>query len=279
MPSWGRNTPWRQGNALSDDAAKAAGLPAEPIGEVVAIVVSHNCDLAQTPSLEPDVEVIVGQKIPRADGNFTCAKNARRLHLTFSGSTEHLIVDLIAGRKIPIAKDLLVGYDPVPTLRLTSAEHAILQRWLAARYRRPAFSDEFDARLKRTGLLDEFRKIMKSSGAFIAAIFFDLDQGEEISRSGPDDLYALAIYLLFDTGIDPVVAEQEAETAKIAIKKAFRDKCLSKENGTWHDIELIECEIISDEAMTVRQAESLKRWSADHISLRPEQPQAILRDE
>jgi hypothetical protein len=112
----------------------------------------------------------------------------------------------------------------------------------------------------------------------IAAIYFDVDQGEDVSRVGPDDPYTLAIHLLFSTEPDPEAAERAAETAKLAIKEAFRDKCLSKEMGTWHDIELIECEAISDQAMTVQQAESLKRWSADHISLRTERPQAILRD-
>jgi hypothetical protein len=279
MAAWGRDTPWRQGHVLPDDAAEAVGVLTEAPTGAVAIVVSHDCDLAQDPSVEPRVEVIVGRRITTANGNFTYAKNARRLHLTFSGGAEHLTAELEASRKSPVAKDQLAEYEPIETVRLTPIEHNILQRWLAARYRRSAFPDEFDRRLERTGVRDRLSNILKSAGALIAAIYFDVDQGEEISRTGSDDPYTLAIYLLFSTETDPEAAERAAETAKTAIRKAFRDRCLSKETGTWRDIELIECDAISDQAMTVQQAESLKRWLADHISLRTEPAQAMLRDE
>ena len=225
------------------------------------------------------VEVIVGRRVAAADGNFTYAKNARRLHLTFNGGAEHLTADFEASCKRQVAKGQLAEHEPIETVRLTSIEHNILQRWLAARYRRSAFPDEFDRRLERTGVRDRLSKILKSAGALIAAIYFDVDQGEEISRTGSDDPYTLAIYLLFSTETDPEAAERATEAAKQAIRKAFRDRCLSKETGTWHDIELIECEAISDQAMTVQQAESLKKWSADHISLGTEPAQTMLRDE
>jgi hypothetical protein len=278
MAAWERDTPWRQGHVLPDDAVKAAGL-AEATNNALAIVVSRDCDLAQDQSIEPIAEVIVGRRIATPDGNFTHAKNARRLHLTFRGGTEHLAVDLIANGKRAIAKDHLAEYEPVETVKLTPAERSILQRWLAARYRRSAFSDEFDKRLEHTGMRDRLGKILKSAGTLIAAIYFDVDQGEEVTRTTADDPYTLVIYLLYSTETDPDAAERAAENAKLAIRNAFRDRCLSKKTGTWHDIELINCEAISDQAMTVQQAESLKRWSADYISLRTEPPQAMLRNE
>jgi hypothetical protein len=279
MAGWGRDTPWRQGSVLPEDGAKALGLLSGAPRAKVAVVVSHDCDLAQDPSVEPVVEVIVGRRIGAADGNLSYAKNARRLHLTFSGGRERLTADLVARRKIPIKKERLAEYEPVETTRLTVVEHTILQRWLAARYRRAAFPDEFDKRLEDTGLRDRLGRILKSFGASISAMYFDVDQGEEVFRFGSDDPYTLGVYLLFSTEIDPEVAEKEANTAKAAIRKAFRDKCLSTADGTWHNIELVECEAISDQAMTIGQAEKLKKWSADHISLRMDTPQSMLSNE
>lgn len=279
MPPWGRNTPWRQGHALPTEAAKAAGLFTEAQTDLVAIIISHDCDVAQHASIEPMVEVIAGRRITTADGNYTYAKNARRLHLTFTGGVDHLVADFQATRKTQFAKDQLAAYEPVETIKLTPIERNIVQRWLAARYRRSAFPDEFDRRLERTGVQDRLSRILKSSGTFIAAIYFDVDQGENVSRVGSDDPYVLAVYVLYSTEIDPDAAERTAEAAAQSIRKAFRDRCLSKGTGRWHDIELVECEAISDQAMTVQQAESLKRWSADHLSLRTETPQAMLRDE
>jgi hypothetical protein len=37
------------------------------------------CDLAQLPETEPMIEVVVGHRIEKADGNYTHAKNARTL--------------------------------------------------------------------------------------------------------------------------------------------------------------------------------------------------------
>lgn len=279
MAVWGRDTPWRQGHILSDDTARAVRLFQQTPTGALAIVVSHDCDLAQDPSVEPMVEVIVGHRVATADGNFTYAKNARRLHLTFNGGVEHLTVDLEANRKTQVAKDLLAEYEPIGNINLTSIERNILQRWLAARYRRSAFPDEFDRRLERTGMRERLSKILKPIGTLIAAIYFDVDQGEEISRTRSDDPYTLVIYLLFSTETNPEAAEHAADTAKHAIRKAFRDRCLLKDTGIWHDIELVECEALSDQTMTVQQAESLKRWSADHISLRTEPVQVMLNDE
>ena len=212
MARWGRDTPWRQGHVLPDNGAKALGLLSEAAHTKIAIVVSHDCDLAQDPSVEPFVEVIVGRRIEAADGNFSYAKNARRLHLTFSGGSEHFTVELLARLKIAIKKGQLVEYEPVETTKLTVAEHTILQRWLAARYGRAAFPDEFDKRLEETGLRDRLGKILRSSGSSISAIYFDVDYGETVFRSGARDPYTLSIYLLYSTEIDPEAAGRAAKT-------------------------------------------------------------------
>lgn len=229
--------------------------------------------------MEPVVEVIIGRRIDAIDGNFAYAKNARRPHLTLSGGSQPLIVELEASKKVAVRKQQLAEYQPVATIRLAISELTTLQRWLAARYRRAAFPDEFDKRLETTGMRDQLNKILKSHGALISALYFDVDEGREVSRSGADDPYTLAIYVLFATETDPGAAELAAEAAKIAIEKAFRNKCFSRQDGEWKYIELVECEAISDEAMTIQQAERLKRWSGDHISLRMDPPQSMLSNE
>jgi hypothetical protein len=279
MVSWERNTPWRQGNIVPYQAAEALGLiPKDAQDNLVFVVISHDCDLAQPPDMEPHVEIIVGRRIEVTNGNFTYGKTARRLHLTYSGGPRSLFVELLATGKISIEKLPLAEYAPLDEIRLTAIELTILQRWLAARYRRSAFSDEFDKRLEATDMHDRISKILKTSGDLIAAVYFDVDEGKDIARSGADDVYTLSIYLLYSTEIDPDTAEEAANNAKAAIKKAFQEKCVTKGSGAWHDIELVECEAISDQAMTVQQAELLKRWSADHLSLRTNPPQPILNN-
>ena len=275
MAMWGRDTPWRQGCLLPDDAVRSV-LPGAPSAAIM-VAVSHDCDIAQSPEVEPVVEVIDGRSIEAVDGNFTFAKNARRLHLTLTGGRQQLTVDLEASRKLAITKQRLGNYEPVENVGLTVSELTILQRWLAARYRRAAFPDEFDRRLGATGLRDQLSRILKSNGALISALYFDVDEGREVSRLGDDDPYMIAIYILFSA--DSEAAETAANSAKTAIERAFWDKCFSEVGREWREIELVACEAISDQAMTVQQAESLKRWSADHISLRTDPPQPMVNNE
>jgi hypothetical protein len=280
MVEWARDTPWRQGHVLPEDATVAlvAASPEHLEGKI-AVVVSHDCDLAQSPDIESDVEIIMGRRVTRLDGNYSHAKNARRLHLSFSAAGERLDVELLANDKLWIKKNALAPFTPHQSVQPSADERAILQRWLAARYRRPAFPDEFDRRLDATGLRERLGKILKTHGVSISAVFFDVDSGVDVARSGANDVYTLGIYLLYSTDVDPGAANDAANSAATAIRSAFLERCVSSSGGPWQYLELVECEAIADRAMTVHQAEHLRRWSADHISLRGGPEHAILREE
>ena len=61
-----------------------------------AVVVSHDCDLAnENLDVEPDVEVIVGRTIEKADGNFTWAKAPRTLHYGAMRNGVQTIIELV----------------------------------------------------------------------------------------------------------------------------------------------------------------------------------------
>ena len=59
MGEWSRETHWRQGSVLPDDASKALELshPESPERTFV-VVISHDCDLAADPDREPLVELV-----------------------------------------------------------------------------------------------------------------------------------------------------------------------------------------------------------------------------
>lgn len=86
MAEWNRNTPWRQGHLLSQDAITTLGLRhAARSEQTVVIVASHDCDLAQAPEGEPKIEIVIGCLVTDKDGNCTHAKNARKLHRAACG--------------------------------------------------------------------------------------------------------------------------------------------------------------------------------------------------
>jgi hypothetical protein len=277
MADWDRRTPWRQGHVLTAETVAALGLVADqdPV-DLLVVVVSHDCDLAQDPTVEPAVEVIIGCRVDKADGNLTHAKNPRRLHMLSADSGAATCVELKATARRSIAKRDLACHLPSDKVRIDPPARITLQHWLAARYRRSAFPDAFNDYLDQSGIADRLAKILKPFGDYIVAIFFDVDEGLEREHANADDPFTLSIDLLYSTEADPTAAETAASTAAKAIDAAFHDRCFDKANSRWRGIELVACTPISDEALTYAMSLKLQRWNADYISLRGEPVQPMM---
>ncbi len=272
MADWNRDTPWRQGHVLTNESSVALGVVrAEDVGTALAVVISHDCDLAQSPETEPTVEIIVARRVKAADGNFTHAKNSRRLHLESAIDGAESYLDMQAQGKTGIKKSALADHTPAANVVIKPEDRSVLQRWLAARYRRAAFPDEFERRLNDTGVAKRIAKIVEPLGKHLVAAFFDVDDGIEQDRQGENDLYGLRIDLLYSTEDDPAAALEAAEKAAAAIDAAFRERCFDATVG-WKWVELLGCETISDEAMTYAMSTQLKRWNIDYLSLRADPP-------
>jgi len=263
---------------LSGDAIEALGLRHKVAAEhTVVIIATHDCDLAQDPEAEPAVEVIIGCPTNK-DGNCTHAKNARKLHVEFAGDAAFW-GEFEATAKASIDKVALNKFAPRTDAYLNSANHAILQMWLASRYRRSAFPDEFEQRLtsKEFKLHEKITKAVKPHGELIVGVFFDVDEGVELTRDGPDDTYTLDIVILHAADIDFDQAEKAAIAAAEVIQRAFTEK-LFDPTKTWQHIELRSCEPISESVLTYQIFKQMKRWRLDHISLSTTPQQAVLAE-
>lgn len=279
MAEWNRDTLWRQGHLLGNDAIEALGLHhAVAPDQTLVVVASHDCDLAQAPDGEPIVEVVVGRLVTDKDGNCTHAKNARKLQVEFAGAVLFW-AEFEATAKLSIEKHILNDYVPRPEAHLSPENHAIFQMWLASRYRRSVFSDEFERRLtsKEFKLHEKIAKAVKPHGELIAGVFFDVDEGAEVARDGPDDTYTLDITILHAADPDFEAAEKAAVAAAKAIEKAFKDK-LFDPTKIWQHIELRSCDPVSESVLTYQQFKQLKRWRLEHISLAAEPQQPVLAE-
>lgn len=274
MAEWNRDTPWRQGHLLGSDAVAALGLrySVEP-EQTLVIVASHDCDLTQHPDGEPGVEVVVGRLLADKDGTYAHAKSARKLHIEFAG-TFAFWGEFEATAKVTLDKWLLNEFKPRTDATLSPEDQATFQMWLASRYRRSAFPDEFERRLTReTKLHDKIAGAVKPHGELISGVFFDVDGGVEVTRVGPDDTYTLDITILHRAEPDFDAAVKAADAIAKAIEKTFKDKLFAP-TKTWQHIELRSCEPLSESVLTYQVFKQLKRWRLDHISLAadPQQP-------
>lgn len=269
-----RDTPWRQGMVLDHSVATALKLTTqEEADHKIVVVVTHDCDLASDIAREPVVEVIVAQRIVKlgADAN---AKTARRLHLEFETDGGAVALEFQATGKVVIRKVQVFASSPRLNWSLSPDGLVILQRWLASRYIRAAFADEFQDRMKaKPGKLDKkIVQALEEPGGHILAVYFDVDGGTEQHRTGPADVYELQIALLYDSTLDESAAYKVAEKAARAIEDAFAAAFCA--TGVWKSIRLESCMAVSDSAMTIAQSRLLKQWPLDHMSLDadPQQP-------
>lgn len=274
MADWNRETPWRQGHLIDKKALAALGLNANNESGIIAIIITHDCDLAQDSAVEPTVEILQGKLINALDGNYTNSKSSRTLHISFEGQVP-IFAEFVATDKIYIGKHSLAGFLPNETHFLSVENKTTFQRWLSSRYRRSAFPDEFENRLVRiTKLSEKIAKAVKATGECVSAIFFNVDDGEELPKSDENDVYILDIMILHSETPSYEDAGVAANVVKKVIEKAFRDKIFDDLSNCWKHIELRSIEVYSEYSLNYNEFKSLKAWRLDHVSLgaTPQQP-------
>src|SRR5687767_5820543 len=117
--AWRRDTPWRQGSVIAARDAVSLGVATDDDTSAVGVVASHDCDLAvEDLAEEPDVEVLIGRKVEKANDQLTFAKHPRRLSLEFAAGTGVQHVELLASRKMNLRKNSLAIFVPDSELTL-----------------------------------------------------------------------------------------------------------------------------------------------------------------
>ena len=272
---------WLQGQVLTDEAAKSFGLQHPESAEATFIVViSHDCDLTAAAAKEPMSEIIVGRRIEKLGGD-SYGKTARRLHIEYQTKGGTVVLELAATSKRAISKSDLFAKPPREDMWLDGQGLRILQRWLAARYSRAAFPEAFEDRLRAAvvaGKRDFPKKIehiLTDGGDHIRALLFDLDEGKDIERKAPDDLYRLGIVVLYDSVRDEPTAAAAATKTAEALEELFQT-AFHLRTDAWQNIHLQYCDPVSDSAITVAQSEALKQWRLEHMSLQDDPPAPML---
>lgn len=272
---------WLQGDVLTDEAAKSFRLQHPESAEATfVVVISHDCDLTAAADKEPISEIIVGRCIEKMGGD-SYGKTARRLHIEYQTEGGTVVLELVATSKRAISKSDLFAKPPREDMWLDEQGLRILQRWLAARYSRAAFPEAFEDRLRaavvagKRDFLKKIEHILADGGDHIRALLFDLDEGKDIERKTPDDLYQLGIVVLYDSVRDEPTAAAAATKAAEALEELF-ETAFHLETGAWQNIHLQYCDPVSDSAITVAQSEALKQWRLEHMSLQDDPPAPMI---
>jgi hypothetical protein len=262
MKSWSRETSWRQGCVLKESTATAFGLLHESDPACTCVmVVSHDCDLAnENLVVEPDVEVIVGRKVDKEDGNYAWAKAPRTLHLRLQEDGADRVVELVTTRKRTIPKSALAVHEPDAAFVLDSRGLNVLREWLSSRYQRAAFPDTFVERMKHTDADRRLAKALREYGAHISFVFFKLKGG--IVERAAGDPYVLDVVLVYPEGDDAEEAMDAAEQAASKVDSVLRARLTDPSV-----IKLRDCITLCESEITIAQSRQLTQWRLEYMTL------------
>lgn len=257
---------WRQGSFVLAEELQKFGFEFPGEGNVeYCVVISHDCDISRSEELEPNIEVMPIRQIESCSGESTRGKNPRKLHIEVDylfedgDGSEKRLFELLASQKRLVRKDALLEISPLSELLLSPTQKAALQLWLAKRYRRSAFPDKFNERLRKSGVDKKMLKQLGRSKGAIIEVFFDLGDMVEEELSDDDECYPLTIIILYDP--DEAGADGIAVELASAWSSMFRAKF--KDGGRWREIELKDVLKISTSAFTFDQILKVRAWSND----------------
>lgn len=267
--TWTRYTPWRQGHILTVEATLSLGLvhPESPDSTCV-VVISHDCDLANDAlQIEPEVEVIVGHRVQRGDGNYFWAKAPRTLHINVLHNNTAAVIQIVATAKRLIPKQVLAPFTPDTAYSLSGKSLSALRSWLGIRYNRAAFPDPFVERLSQSKVDKRLAKLIEPVGNLLSAVYFDVDGGKEIDRSDGSP-YELSIVLAFPAGDDPEQAADDMEKLETGIANIFEERYFDQDAGKWNGIALKQCMSISEDYLPLSKAKLLTQWRLEYMTIK-----------
>ena len=216
------------------------------------LVASHTCDL-QDSHAEPRVALLVGHVTTKQDNNKRHAKGVRQLQLLAEGG-ELAEFDI---RSLEfVGAEVLTGHMPWPDVTYGYDEVRSLQRWLAQRYERVAYPDEFVMGLQKAKLSERIRNRLKNCDE-ILEVRAALDESKR-----PSGAYRLALILIYDTAKDPDGARSD-QIAK-GIREDF-DKAAEALVGI---IDFIGASAQPDAEVPYLAVRRTKAWRLDDLSLR-----------
>lgn len=263
---------WRQGSVIDPvtvpipapvpNGIEQAGLP-DMGDDGLWVVISHDCDVTNASfGHEPIVELIFAARLSEGDqdGNLQWAKNTRSIQFEIGEAAYRSDIH----QRVTVDRRLLSSLRPAEQT-LSPETVRLLANWVSKRYRRAAFADEFNERVRKAA--SKIRDKGKKKGQWISGLYL-LVSDDELPGEQPYQitLIGTAKQEVFD---DP-------ETRKLAMN--FFNQIETVLAGC-DGIEMIDAELRSEADVSIADLEHLKRWDYDDLTFRKGGTEAFPADD
>jgi len=248
-----RKSGWRQGVILPA-AQLLKNLPdGQPVtNDHYLLAVSQSCDLVHHDlEKEPYAVFLVLEARESIVPEFTHGRNPRVLH--FSGVAGRFF-EAWAWRQVAMPRGELLKHRHFDMEMLSEPDLRVVVEWLAKRFTRIAFPDDFNEALRPQG--STIKKALKRSHHLFSEILLRLEPFDNLTTSS---VYHISCYFLMPSEIhdDP---GQLADARAMAVKL---EECFLK-----CGIEVFECAPISELDLSYAELKELVRWDYDYLTYR-----------
>jgi len=256
---------WRQGSILRDDDLFLCRAPdrisARDMTGAIGVVVSQSCDLTHAVlEGEPVVEILVGHPAEddvaaRKRGNCSGGKHPRCLHMTVQMHDEgERWFEFTPWSRVAVDRSVLVGRRPDADRFISPSDMLVLTNWLAQRYIRAAFPDDFNALLD--GARSSQRKLYARLSSAVSGLHARLLPDRDLLEN---ERYTLDLLAL----VPDLYAAQLASAAETVEKLAD----VLRSAG----IDVSSAAVLESEVSYAR-VRSFRRFPLEHLSLRGDPP-------
>jgi len=224
------------------------------------VVATHDCDL-YSPDIgkEPTVEFVVASALGSgADGNYTNAKNPRRLDVQADFAGSGVSISLNAAKRATARRTALAGLAPDGSL--ADEQVTLLSKWLGRRYDRAAFPDNLNDRLRP--VLDSIERELRVDGSQLMGLYVNLSSHDEL----PDNE-------TYEITLVGVVREGITEASLLDVRQAV-DR-IGAHMTRCDGVDVLDSSVRSERGMTLEDLRYFQRWEADHISYRANTPDSL----
>lgn len=178
---------WRQGSVIERQSASEKlktlldGTPAELTHWVV---ITQDCDLVNLSyEKEPEVELLGCRLVASEDGRYTYGKNPRHIHLSAVIGGTGAVLDAVIFQRFCFPRPVLEDFGPKEGCSLPPETIRLLVEWVARRYTRSAFPDEFNERVRNTQV--GLKKVLEDNGSVVRGVWLALHTFSELAAGEP----------------------------------------------------------------------------------------------
>jgi len=237
-----RENGWRQGMVLPLAAmsAQEKHCSCDNKDGVIAIVVSQSCDvLHHCLNNEPMVEILIASRIDKQNNAFIHRRHPRKLHFPIVQNNETVWYEANICHRHCIERRVLAEHSPDMGLQIHPDDVKTISLWIASRYLRHAFPDNFVKRIDR----NRIRKLLKQEkSAYLSGIYLCLSSHDELPDDESYDVEIVGTITADDFGnaskresaIELVNAVASAMQSDGKVEVNY--ECLSEQEMTVHDL-------------------------------------------